>query len=578
MLAEADLRRNPHLRPARPAADRSSPTPGCIPSSRTRGPVQRSRSGQPRHLGQQPHALSRRPLRPALRHQPVRQRAGAQPRPSDGARAGRSDLSRRPGPGRDRSRVPRLDRQLVPADAAQDRARRRPLGRRHVPRGDRASRVDPGRRPEEDRPSRRQPGRADLPRLSPSTARPRPIPRLDRLDTAGLVAALDSPSGWQRDTAQRLLMHRSDPRGDRAAARAGPDAPTRPQTRVQAIWTLSLLGGLDEATAPGGPGRPASPGSTQRRSRRARICSTESPRLAEAAARPGRRSRPARPASARPRRWATGTIPGPGQALARIAPARPGRPLDPRGGAQLGRAARRDAARRALFAAATSRPAAVVEPLVALAGSVQDRAAIDSVVRAIGDAGGAGGSVRLLAIRGAAGTARGREPVEAPDRARPRAGAAQACRRSHASWSATTRPPRPTGSRRSRLLGFSAATQARGPRPAGRPAQAREFRSASSRRRSTALGSLGRPQGARPLAPRGWKTHSPQVRSGDPRLAAEPEGVDRVAARRRSRTAACQPPRSTRPIAARSWRSETRTSASPGRGRLRASVRGRVRR
>ncbi len=40
--------------------------------------------------------------------------------------------------------------------------------------------------------------------------RPRAVPRLDRLDTAGLVAALDSPNGWQRDTAQQLLLWRKD--------------------------------------------------------------------------------------------------------------------------------------------------------------------------------------------------------------------------------------------------------------------------------------------------------------------------------------------------------------------------------
>src|SRR5439155_14373199 len=41
-------------------------------------------------------------------------------------------------------------------------------------------------------------------RVFPVDRRPRPIPRLDGLDMKGLVAALDSPSGWQRDTAQRL--------------------------------------------------------------------------------------------------------------------------------------------------------------------------------------------------------------------------------------------------------------------------------------------------------------------------------------------------------------------------------------
>jgi putative membrane-bound dehydrogenase-like protein len=50
-------------------------------------------------------------------------------------------------------------------------------------------------------------------RVVPVGVRPRPIPRLNRLDTAGLVAALDSPSGWQRDMVQQLLIER----GDRAA-------------------------------------------------------------------------------------------------------------------------------------------------------------------------------------------------------------------------------------------------------------------------------------------------------------------------------------------------------------------------
>jgi putative membrane-bound dehydrogenase-like protein len=47
-------------------------------------------------------------------------------------------------------------------------------------------------------------------RVYPAGSRPRPIPRLDRLDTAGLVAALDSPNGWQRDTVQQMLIRRRD--------------------------------------------------------------------------------------------------------------------------------------------------------------------------------------------------------------------------------------------------------------------------------------------------------------------------------------------------------------------------------
>ena len=47
-------------------------------------------------------------------------------------------------------------------------------------------------------------------RVFPAGAEPRPVPNLEQLDTPALVAALDSPNGWQRDTAQRLLVHRAD--------------------------------------------------------------------------------------------------------------------------------------------------------------------------------------------------------------------------------------------------------------------------------------------------------------------------------------------------------------------------------
>ena len=81
-------------------------------------------------------------------------------------------------------------------------------------------------------------------RVVPIGVAPRPIPRLDRLDTAGLVAAMESPNGWQRDTVQRLLAHKRDPLAIgplRALARSSPN----PKTRVQATWTLRNLGGLD---------------------------------------------------------------------------------------------------------------------------------------------------------------------------------------------------------------------------------------------------------------------------------------------------------------------------------------------
>jgi putative membrane-bound dehydrogenase-like protein len=82
-------------------------------------------------------------------------------------------------------------------------------------------------------------------RVYPVDATPRPIPRLDKLDTAGLVAALESPSGWQRDTAQRLLLHRRDPEAH-ALLRKLVRVTKHPKTRVQAIWTLADLQILDE--------------------------------------------------------------------------------------------------------------------------------------------------------------------------------------------------------------------------------------------------------------------------------------------------------------------------------------------
>jgi putative membrane-bound dehydrogenase-like protein len=85
-------------------------------------------------------------------------------------------------------------------------------------------------------------------RVYPVDQKPRPIPQLDGLDSAGLVAAMESPSGWQRDTAQRLLLHLG---GTEAfdSLRALVSHTKWPKTRVQAIWTLADLGGLDEPTA-----------------------------------------------------------------------------------------------------------------------------------------------------------------------------------------------------------------------------------------------------------------------------------------------------------------------------------------
>jgi putative membrane-bound dehydrogenase-like protein len=85
-------------------------------------------------------------------------------------------------------------------------------------------------------------------RVYPLGKKLRAIPRIDKLDTSQLVAAMESPSGWQRDTVQRLLLHRGDP-GAVALLRALAIATKQPTARVQAIWTLADLGGLDEPSA-----------------------------------------------------------------------------------------------------------------------------------------------------------------------------------------------------------------------------------------------------------------------------------------------------------------------------------------
>ena len=47
-------------------------------------------------------------------------------------------------------------------------------------------------------------------RVAPVGTELRSVPRLDKLTTAKLVAALDSPNGWQRDLVQQLLIDRAD--------------------------------------------------------------------------------------------------------------------------------------------------------------------------------------------------------------------------------------------------------------------------------------------------------------------------------------------------------------------------------
>jgi putative membrane-bound dehydrogenase-like protein len=83
-------------------------------------------------------------------------------------------------------------------------------------------------------------------RIRPRDRQPRPPARLDRLDTARLVAALDSPNGWQRDLAGQMLLWR----GDKTAV--GPletlaRTSTRAEARLHALCVLDGLSALEPA-------------------------------------------------------------------------------------------------------------------------------------------------------------------------------------------------------------------------------------------------------------------------------------------------------------------------------------------
>jgi putative membrane-bound dehydrogenase-like protein len=77
-------------------------------------------------------------------------------------------------------------------------------------------------------------------RVYPVGKKPRAIPRLDKLSTAELVAALDSPSGWQRDLVQQMLIQKHDrdavPLLEKQALEN-----SRPLCRLHALCTLDGL-------------------------------------------------------------------------------------------------------------------------------------------------------------------------------------------------------------------------------------------------------------------------------------------------------------------------------------------------
>jgi putative membrane-bound dehydrogenase-like protein len=82
-------------------------------------------------------------------------------------------------------------------------------------------------------------------RVHPVDKKPRMIPRLDKLSTAELVAALDCPSGWQRDMVQQLLVARRDEAAIRLLQEQSANN-TRPETRLHALATLAGFAEISE--------------------------------------------------------------------------------------------------------------------------------------------------------------------------------------------------------------------------------------------------------------------------------------------------------------------------------------------
>jgi putative membrane-bound dehydrogenase-like protein len=81
-------------------------------------------------------------------------------------------------------------------------------------------------------------------RIVPEARPARPFPHLVGRSTDELVAALDSPGGWQRDTVQFMLVHRGDQKAIPPLVKMATECP-RAEARLQALCTLDGLKGLN---------------------------------------------------------------------------------------------------------------------------------------------------------------------------------------------------------------------------------------------------------------------------------------------------------------------------------------------
>ena len=83
-------------------------------------------------------------------------------------------------------------------------------------------------------------------RVVPADRPLRRVPRLDRLSTRDLAAALDTPNRTYRDTVQRLIVEHGDG-GAAPVLAALAQTGSRPEVRVQALGALEGLGKIDSS-------------------------------------------------------------------------------------------------------------------------------------------------------------------------------------------------------------------------------------------------------------------------------------------------------------------------------------------
>src|SRR6184192_782243 len=87
--------------------------------------------------------------------------------------------------------------------------------------------------------------RGRLWRLTPPNFTPRKPPRLGHATTLKLVATLENPNSWWRETAQRLLFERQDQSAVPALRKMVKRGRTA-QARLHALWTLAGLNSLND--------------------------------------------------------------------------------------------------------------------------------------------------------------------------------------------------------------------------------------------------------------------------------------------------------------------------------------------